>query len=70
LFDAAIAPVTGLDAPFTLEIILKEDLIDLCLNERYCLINRCPETNGELLTFFCHAGSLLLEEITVRPLVG
>jgi hypothetical protein len=69
LFDATIAPVVGLDAPFTLEIILKGDLIDLCLNDRYCLINRCPGSNGELLTFFCHTGSILFEQVTVCPLV-
>ncbi len=43
LHDAAIDPVAGLDAEFTLEIILKDDLIDMCVNGRTCLINRCSE---------------------------
>jgi hypothetical protein len=69
LHDAAIGPVTGLDAPFTLEIILKDDLIDVCLNERYCLINRCPEQWGDGLTFFCHTGSISFEKLTICQLV-
>jgi hypothetical protein len=56
--------------PFTLDIILKDDLIDVCLNDRHCLINRCPEQHGDRLTFFCHTGSISFEHLTVRPLVG
>jgi hypothetical protein len=69
LHDAAIDPVTGLDAPFTLEIILKDDLIDLCLNNRHCLINRLPEQQGDHLTLFCHTGSIIFENLTVCPLM-
>jgi hypothetical protein len=69
LHDAAIGPVSGLDAPFTLEIILKDDLIDICLNERTCLINRCPEQQGTGLTFFCHTGSILFENLTICSLL-
>ena len=69
LYDAPLDPVIGLDAPITLEIILKDDLIDVCLNGRYCLINRCPEQRGELLTLFCHTGSVRVEDLTIRPLV-
>lgn len=70
LHDAALDPVTGLDAPFTLDIILKDDLIDVCLNERHCLINRCPEQHGDRLSFFCHTGSIAFENLTIRPLLG
>lgn len=64
--DAALDPVDGLDAPFTLEIILKGDLIDVCLNDRRCLINRCPQQRGDRLTLFCHTGSVTFEDLTIR----
>jgi beta-fructofuranosidase len=70
LHDAFLDPVTGLDAPFTLDIILKEDLIDVCLNDCHCLINRCPEQHGDRLTLFCHTGSIDFENLTICPLIG
>jgi hypothetical protein len=70
LHDAALDPVTGLDAPFTLDIILKDELIDVCVNDRHCLINRCPEQRGDRLTLFCHTGSIAFEDFTIRPLLG
>jgi hypothetical protein len=70
LHDAAIEPLTGLDAPFTLDIVVKDDLIDVCVDERICLINRCPEQQGQWLTFFCHTGSVSFDAVTVQPLLG
>lgn len=69
LHDAAIDPVLGLDGPFTLEIVLKGDLIDTCVNGRNCLINRCPEQRGGGMTLYCHTGALVIEEVVVSPLV-
>src|SRR5262249_31476515 len=68
LHDAALDPVVGLDGPCTLEIVLKDELIDVCLNERYCLINRCPEQQGRGLTLFCQAGTVIFEGVTVWAL--
>jgi beta-fructofuranosidase len=70
LHDAALGPVEGLDAPFVLEVILKDGLIDVCLNDQHCLINRCPEQRGGGLTFFCHTGSITFEHLTIRPLIS
>lgn len=69
LHDAAVGPVEGLDAPFTLEIVLKDELIDVCVNNRYCIINRCPQQQGDHLTLFCHQGAIEFEGLTVQPLV-
>jgi beta-fructofuranosidase len=69
LFDAVLSPVAGLDEPFTLEIILKDDIIDLCLDNRHCLINRCPEQQGDGLSLFCHNGAVVFEQLEIRPLV-
>jgi hypothetical protein len=69
LHDAAINAVPGLYAPFKLEIIVKDDLVDVCVNEHYCLINRCPEQDGTTLTLFCHTGSVVFNELMIRPLM-
>lgn len=69
LHDAAIGPVAGLGGAFTLEIVLKDDLVDVCLNEQHCLINRLPEQQGSGMTLFCHTGRVTVEELTVEELV-
>lgn len=62
--------VDGLDQLFTLDIILKEDIIDVCIDQRRCLINRLPEQKGDRLFFFCEDGSVRFEELKIRPLLG
>ena len=69
MHDTALDPVAWLDSPFTLEIILKDDLIDLSVNGCYSLINRCPEQQGTGITFFCHTGSITFDEIIITPLL-
>jgi hypothetical protein len=70
LYDAALCPVLDLDAPVTLEILLKDDIIDLCLDERHCLVNRCPEQHGDHLAFFVHNGSVMVRALQMRSLAG
>ena len=69
LHDQSIWNVTGLDQGCTLDIILKDDLIDVCINDRRCIINRCPEIDGDRLAFFCRDGRVQFDEIAVRPLM-
>lgn len=64
----SIGSVDRLDQPFSLDIILKDDIIDVCIDERRCLIDRCPELSGERLFFFCQTGEVLFEDIEIIPL--
>ena len=49
LFDQVVTCVDGLNQPFTLDIIMIGGLIDVCIDQRRCLINRCPEQHGDRL---------------------
>jgi hypothetical protein len=69
LNDQAIACVEGLDRPFQLEVILKDDIIDVCFRDRRCLIDRCPELKGERLFLFCQNGAVEFQSIAVRRLL-
>src|SRR5690606_36839488 len=69
LHDARLCPLPALVAPSTLEIVLYDDIIDLCLNDRHCLINRCPEQHGDQLSFFCHNGAVVFDIVRIRPLI-
>jgi beta-fructofuranosidase len=68
LFDQALTCVSGLDQPFDLDIILKDDLIDVCIDQRRCLINRCPEQHGDKFFFFAHCTGVKFDNIAVSPL--
>lgn len=68
LADERIDGVVGLDQPFTLELILCDDLIDVCIGEQRTLINRLPELQGERLFFWSEGGSVRFAEIAVRML--
>lgn len=63
------APVEGLDQPFSVEIVLKDDIIDICVDQRFCLIDRCPELTGDRVFFFCHNGSVTFDSIEISPLL-
>lgn len=69
LNDQSISCVTGLDRPFELTVILKGDIVDVCIDERRCLIDRCPELKGERLLFFCQNGQVAFESVQVRRLL-
>lgn len=67
--DYAIQNVENLDRPFTLDIIVKDDLIDTCIDgRRTMLTRRDPEPSGERIFFFAREGEVRFENVTVRPL--
>ncbi len=64
----SISCVEGLDQPFSLEIIVKDDIIDVCADNRRCLIDRCYELLGDRLFFFCQNGDVTFDTIEIAPL--
>jgi hypothetical protein len=66
---SAIYGVEGLDRPFTLDIIAKDDILDVCIDDRRTLVVRAtPDLSGDRLFFFAQNGEVSFEEIEVRPL--
>jgi beta-fructofuranosidase len=62
--------VAGLDQPFDLEIVVVDDLIDVCIGHSRSLINRLPELKGNQLFLFCENGAVSFEQIEIRPLLN
>jgi beta-fructofuranosidase len=57
-----------LDKGFSLEIICKDDIIDVCIDNRYTIINRLPEFHGDSAFFFCENGTLEIKDIHIESL--
>ncbi len=70
LHDAIINAVTGLDKPMKLTIVMKDDIIDVNIDNRRCIINRLPEKKGRQLWFFARNGEVKFENIKVSPIIN
>jgi beta-fructofuranosidase len=65
----AIGGVTGIDRSFTLDMIVKDDLVDACIDGRRTIITRNrTRLTGDRLFFFVDHGDVTFDEIRVRPL--
>ena len=62
--------MTGLDRPFYLDVVVKDDIVDVCVDERRTLANRVPTLSGDRLFFFCQDSRVRFEDIDLRPLAG
>jgi len=62
--------VSGLERPFTLEVVLKQDLIDVCVDDRRTMLCRTKELQGDRLFLFAQDGDVAFEEVEVRPLAA
>ncbi|MGQ9632212.1 MAG: LamG-like jellyroll fold domain-containing protein [bacterium] len=67
--SSAIYDVEGLDRQFLLDIIAKDDIIDVCVDNRRTLVNRVSELEGDRLFFFAQNGQVTFDSIEVRPLL-
>jgi beta-fructofuranosidase len=66
----AIGGVTGIDQPFTLDLIVKDDLVDARIDNRRTIIARnYTRLSGDRLFFFVDHGEVTFEDIQVRPLL-
>jgi len=65
----AMDKVPGLDQAFTIDLIVKDDLVDVCVGNRRTLLNR-HSANGDRLFLFVRNGEVTFDDIKVRPLVS
>lgn len=66
----AMPPVTGLDRPLTLDLIMKDRILDVCIDNRRTFIARRNAPGGKSLFLFAKGGQVVFEQIEIRPLLG
>ena len=60
--------VDGLDRPFTLEVVLWNDIIDVCIDGRRTLVDRCPERRGSRLLVYAEDSDVAFEFMEMMAL--
>ena len=68
LGNAHIEVVEGLNNTFTLDVVMKNDIIDVDIDNRRCLINRCPEQKGDQLWLYVRHGTVNFNSINIYEL--
>lgn len=68
LSNTKITAVSGLDKPFKIDIIMKGDIIDVCINGHRCIVNRLPERKGNFIWFYAKHGKAIFTVIKIYPI--
>lgn len=67
--DARIEAVSGLDKNIKVDIIMKNDIIDVCVDNRRCIVNRLVEKKGSFVWLYAKQGKVKFKNIKVYPLI-
>ena len=70
LANTSISAVGGLNNTVKLDIIMKQDIIDVNVDNKRCIVNRLPEQKGNMLWLFAKHGNVRFRSIEVTPLSG
>lgn len=68
LHESRINSVEGLDKRLNIDVIMKDDIIDVDIDNRRCIVNRLPEHKGNTLWFFVKHGSVEFKKVTISPI--
>lgn len=68
LAESSIKAVEGLDKKINIQIVMKGDIIDVCIGDKRCIVNRLYEQKGTVLGFFARHGEVAFSSIAIKPL--
>ena len=67
--DASLDNVDGLNDKQTLTIVMKDDIIDACIGQRRCIVDRLPDQNGSYLWLYAKGGTAGFTNVRISALV-
>ena len=67
--DASLDKVDGLGNKQSLTIVMKDDIIDVCIDQRRCIVNRLPDQNGSYLWFYAQGGNVSFTNVKISSLI-
>jgi frataxin-like iron-binding protein CyaY len=68
LGNVSIDAVKNLGNSILVDIIMKDDIIDVCVDNRRCIVNRCPEQKGDQLWLYAKQGNVIFKSIKISEL--
>ncbi len=66
---SSIYEVRGLEGTTTVDVLLLDDIMDVCINQRRTLISRNDHREGDWLFFYCQDSTVSISEIEIRPML-
>jgi beta-fructofuranosidase len=69
LGNTSISGVNGLNNTIQIDIVMKDDIIDVCVDNRRCIVNRMKEQKGDYLWIYVKHGYMNIKSMNVYPLV-
>lgn len=70
LGNTQIEAVSGLTKKIKVDIVMKNDIIDVSIDNRRTIVNRAIENKGNFLWLYAKNGEVKFNAITVHPLAG
>jgi hypothetical protein len=68
LHNTNIKAVDGLNNKIKVDIVLKGDIIDVCIDNKRCVVNRLTERNGSRLWFYAKHGKVRFSSLKIISL--
>jgi len=69
LLSQSLMGVEGLDQPLDLDIVLKGEVIDVCIADRRTFVHRVYDLHGDKIIFSAEGGEVSFESVQIRPLI-
>jgi hypothetical protein len=69
LGNTSIHAVEGLNRKIKLDIVMKDDIIDVCVDKRRCIVNRVPQFNGNDVWMYAKHGHVKFKSIEISKLL-
>ena len=68
LHNTSIHAVGGLNNKIKVDVVMKGDIIDVCVDNKRCIVNRLIERKGSRLWLFAKHGNVKFSSISVTAL--
>jgi beta-fructofuranosidase len=68
LGNKGIEAVENLGNSILVDIVMKGDIIDVCINNHRCIVNRCPELKGDQIWLYAKQGMVHFTSIKIYDL--
>lgn len=68
LGNTRIESVAELDKTTTIDIVMQNDIIDVCINGKRCIVNRMVEQKGQFLWLYVKQGNITVKSVKIASL--